>query len=101
MLELFTSLADWISYSVLGLEKATKLADAIHFFIEDTTKILFLLALMIYIIGFARSYVSPEEVRLWLTGRSRLTGYVLAASLGAITPVCSCSSVPLFIAVRL
>lgn len=98
MLELFTRLADWISYDLLSLEKETKLADAVHFFIEDTTKIFFLLALMIYIIGFARSFVSPEKVRVWLTGRSRFTGYVLAALLGAITPFCSCSSVPLFIA---
>lgn len=98
MFELFTSLANWMTYTVVGLEKTTKLADAIHFFIEDTIKIFFLLALMIYIIGFARSYVSPEKVRLWLTGKSRFTGYVLAALLGAITPFCSCSSVPLFIA---
>lgn len=98
MLELFTDLATWLTYSVFALERGTKLADAVHFFIEDTTKIFFLLALMIYIIGFARSYVSPEKVRVWLTGKSRLTGYVLAALLGVVTPFCSCSSVPLFIA---
>lgn len=98
MLEIFTDLADWATYTVMGLEKSTKLADAVHFFIEDTSKIFFLLAVMIYLIGFARSFVSPEKVRLWLTGKSRMTGYVLAALLGAITPFCSCSSVPLFIA---
>lgn len=98
MLELFTHLATWLTYGVLALEKDTKLADAVHFFIEDTTKIFFLLALVIYIIGFVRSYVSPEKVRAWLIGKSRLTGYVLAALLGAVTPFCSCSSVPLFIA---
>ncbi|HEX2753047.1 MAG TPA: permease [Alphaproteobacteria bacterium] len=98
MLELFTKLADWTAYRLLSLEKETKLADAVHFFVEDTTKIFFLLAGMIYIIGFGRSYVSPEKVRVWLTGKSRFTGYVLAALLGALTPFCSCSSVPLFIA---
>lgn len=98
MLKIFTLLADAVAYDLFGLEKGTKLADAVHFFIEDTTKIFFLLALMIYLIGFARSYVSPEKVRLWLTGKTRFTGYVLAALLGAITPFCSCSSVPLFIA---
>jgi len=98
MLEFFTHLADWMAYGLFSLEKGTKLADAVHFFIEDTTKIFFLLALMIYIIGLARSYVSPEKVRVWLTGKSRFTGYILAALLGAVTPFCSCSSVPLFIA---
>ena len=98
MLEMFTRLSDWATYTVMGLDKTTKLADAVHFFIEDTSKIFFLLAVMIYLIGFARSFVSPEKVRLWLTGKSRITGYILASFLGAITPFCSCSSVPLFIA---
>ncbi len=98
MLEVFARFADGVAFDLLSLERGTKLADAVHFFIEDTSKIFFLLAVMIYIIGFLRSYVSPEKVRSWLTGKSRLTGYVLAALLGAITPFCSCSSVPFFIA---
>ncbi|MFA7277033.1 MAG: permease [Pseudobdellovibrionaceae bacterium] len=98
MLEIFTHLANWFTYHVLAIDKGTRLADAVHFFVEDTSKIFFLLALMIYILGFARSYVSPEKARSWLTGKTRMTGYILAAMLGAITPFCSCSSVPLFIA---
>lgn len=98
MLELFTKLADVITYQALSLPPETKLSGAVHFFIEDTTKIFFLLAAMIYAIGFGRSFVSPEKVRLWLTGQSRFMGYLLAALLGAVTPFCSCSSVPLFIA---
>ncbi len=98
MFETFTQLADFATYTLAGLERGTKAADALHFFIEDTSKIFVLLAVMIYVIGFGRSFVSPEKVRLWLTGKSRATGYVLAALLGAVTPFCSCSSVPLFIA---
>lgn len=98
MLDLFTKLADVLTYHSLNLEHENKLANAIHFFIEDTSKIFFLLAVMIYVIGFGRSFVSPEKVRLWLTGKSRFTGYVFAVMLGALTPFCSCSSVPLFIA---
>lgn len=98
MFEIFTKLADLVAYTIFNLDKETKLADAVHFFVEDTAKIFFLLAVMIYIIGFGRSFVSPEKVRAWLTGKSRFTGYVLAALLGAVTPFCSCSSVPLFIA---
>ena len=41
MLELFTKLADVIAYDALNLTRETKLADAMHFFIEDTTKIFF------------------------------------------------------------
>jgi hypothetical protein len=50
MLELFTKLADVITYDALGLAQETKLADAVHFFIEDTTKIFFLLAVMIHLV---------------------------------------------------
>lgn len=98
MLELFSRFADWITYDLLSFDKDGSLAGALHFFIEDSTKIFFLLALMIYLIGLARSFVSPAKVRLWLTDKPRFAGYILAALLGAITPFCSCSSVPLFIA---
>lgn len=98
MFKIFTKIADIITYDTLNLVRGTKLADTVHFFIEDTTKIFFLLAAMIYLISFSRSFVSPEKVRAWLTGKSRFTGYFLAVLLGAITPFCSCSSVPLFIA---
>ena len=43
MFEVFTDLATWLVVDVFGLSKATKLGDALHFFIEDTTKIFFLL----------------------------------------------------------
>lgn len=98
MFAIFTHLADWLAYGVLGLHASDRLGQAVHFFIEDTAKIFFLLASMVYLIGFARSFVSPEKVRSWLSGKSRMTAYVLAALLGAVTPFCSCSSVPLFIA---
>ncbi|WP_156950821.1 hypothetical protein [Terasakiella pusilla] len=43
MFEFFTWLADVLTYDIMGIERATKLADAVHFFIEDTSKIFFLL----------------------------------------------------------
>jgi hypothetical protein len=50
------------------------------------------------LVGFFHLWVSPEKVRVWLEGKSRLYAYVLSVLLGAITPFCSCSSIPLFIA---
>ena len=97
MLEMFTHLADWATYDLAGLERATKAADALHFFIEDTTKIFFLLVVIVFVMGLFRSMLAPERVRGYIEGRSRTVGYGLAAVLGAVTPFCSCSSVPLFI----
>lgn len=84
-------------YGLAGLDESTRLGDAVHFFFYDTMKILLLVSGMIFVIGMFRASVSPERIRSALTGKRALTGYLLAAAFGAITPFCSCSSVPLFI----
>lgn len=95
---IFTILADTIVYGLFGLTPESKLADSLHFFIEDVTKILVLVVILIYLIGLARASMNIERVRDYLQGRHRLLGYFLAAVFGAITPFCSCSSIPLFLA---
>lgn len=97
MFEVFTRLADWTAYRLLGLTPNTKLADAVHFFVEDTTKIFALLIVVVFVMGLFRTLLSPEKVRGYIEGKSRGVGYALAVVLGAVTPFCSCSSVPLFI----
>lgn len=52
---------------------------------------------MIFLITTLRSFFSAEQTRSWLGGKREGVGNVLAASLGIITPFCSCSAVPLFI----
>lgn len=84
-------------YGLAGLNESTRLGSSVHFFFYDTVKILLLVSGMIFVIGMFRASVSPERIRSILTGKHALTGYVLAAAFGAITPFCSCSSVPLFI----
>ncbi len=98
MLEIFTKLADWSAYDLLNLAPETHLAEAVHFFVEDTTKIFFLVTVLMLLVGFFRSWISAEKVRHWLEGKPKWLAYFLAVCLGAITPFCSCSSIPLFIA---
>jgi len=43
------------------------------------------------------SYFTPERTRALLAGRSEGAANVMAATLGIVTPFCSCSAVPLFI----
>lgn len=93
----FTWLADQLVYMFLGLSPDTKLGGGLHFFIEDITKILVLLVVMIYIIGLIRAGLPVERIRTFLSGKNRLVSYILAALLGAVTPFCSCSSIPLFL----
>lgn len=96
MLEWFTQLADWLTFSVMGLAPEENISKSIHFFIEDTSKILVLLVLLIYAISFVRATLNPEKVRYYLQGKNRFLGYLLGSSFGAVTPFCSCSSIPLF-----
>jgi uncharacterized protein len=88
---------DVVIYDLTGLDPATRLGSAVHFFFYDTTKILLLIAGLIFVISLARSSVPPERVRDLIVGRHVAVGFLLAAAFGAITPFCSCSSVPLFI----
>ncbi len=98
MLKVFTTLADWLTYGVFGMEPGSHLAESAHFFIEDVTKIYALLLVLIYVIGFLRAGLNTEKIRVHLEGKHRFIGYVLAALFGAVTPFCSCSSIPLFLA---
>lgn len=97
MFEIFTRLADIAAYDVLSLSADSRLGAAVHFFVEDTAKIFFLLVAIIFVMGLFRSVLSPEKVRVILEGKPRGLTYGLAVLLGAVTPFCSCSSVPLFI----
>ncbi len=92
-------LADWLVYSVFGVQAGSKLGDALNFFIFDTIKIFILLLILIYIITFIRSFFPPEKIREILARKkgNMFLGHVLAALLGIVTPFCSCSAVPLFI----
>lgn len=97
MLKGFTYLANWLTYNVLGFSEGNKAGDAVAFFLEDIPKMFFLLAVMIYIIGYVRAGVDAKKIRDFLSGRNRFVCYFLAAALGALTPFCSCSSIPLFL----
>ncbi|MEG1838659.1 MAG: permease [Bacteroidaceae bacterium] len=90
--------ADWLIYGVFGLDATTHLGVAANFFFYDTIKILILLFLISAIMGVVNAYFPIDRLRIFLTTR-RLYGfqYFFASVFGAITPFCSCSSIPLFI----
>ncbi|HEX9626901.1 MAG TPA: permease [Acidiferrobacterales bacterium] len=93
---MFDALADLLVYRVLGLAD-TPFGAAAHFFVMDVTKILVLLTLVIYAMGLLRALLSPERVREFIRRRSNVGARFMAVGLGAVTPFCSCSSIPLFI----
>ena len=83
--------------SLFPFERETRLGGALQFFFYDTPKVLLLLAGIVFVMGMVNSYFTPERTRALLAGRSEGVANVMAASLGVVTPFCSCSAVPLFI----
>jgi len=90
-------LANWLTYNVFHLSAKTILAESVNFFIYDSIKIFILLSVIIFIVSIIRSFLPPEKIRHMLSRKNRYLGNVLAATLGIITPFCSCSAVPLFL----
>lgn len=90
--------ADWLVFSIIGLDNETAFGSAVIFFVYDSIKILLLLFLISALMGIVNAYFPVERLRNYLSSH-RLYGlqYLLASLFGAITPFCSCSSIPLFI----
>ncbi len=82
---------------VLGLSVQDQLGGSIHFFVYDVVKIFILLSVLIFTISYVQSFFPPERTKKILGGYRGITGNILGALLGTVTPFCSCSSIPLFI----
>lgn len=95
MIETF---ADWLVYTLFGLSPDTHWGSTVHFFFYDSIKITILLFVISVVMGIVNAYFPIDRLRNWLASR-KLYGleYFFAAVFGAITPFCSCSSIPLFI----
>lgn len=100
MVDIFSPLqwiADKLTYEVFGITPATHLAASVNFIIYDVLKIFVLLSVMIFAVSYLRTYITPEKTRKVLGGKTGLRYHLIASLIGAVSPFCSCSSVPLFI----
>lgn len=89
-----------LSEAVVGLlpvARDSHLGGALQFFCYDTPKVLLLLIGVVFVMGIVHTFISPERTRAMLSGRRLGIGNAMAATLGIVTPFCSCSAVPLFI----
>ncbi|NMW20846.1 MAG: permease [Chlorobiaceae bacterium] len=96
---LYSNLEWFATFSLqfTGITKASRFGDAFYFFIYEVPKVLLLLTGVVFVMGIVHTFVSPERTRAMLSGRRTGVGNVMAATLGIVTPFCSCSAVPLFI----
>jgi uncharacterized membrane protein YraQ (UPF0718 family) len=98
MFDWIQNFADWLIFGIFQIGKDTHLGTALNFFVYDTLKILILLFLIVFLMGIINAYFPIDKLKEFLN-RKKLYGleYLFASIFGAITPFCSCSSVPLFI----
>jgi len=87
----------WVLENAFGLSITSKVGEVIHFFIFATLEIFALMTIIILAIGLLRSFINPVKLKERLGKVGTFPSHVLASLLGAITPFCSCSSVPVFI----
>lgn len=89
--------AEYMTYGLFQISRESKLGDAVSFFIYDSIKIFFMLAVIIFAVSMIRTYFPPERTKKLLSQKRELFGNIMAALLGIVTPFCSCSAVPVFI----
>ncbi len=90
--------ANWLTFSVFNIEQGSHLGNSVQFFIYDILKIFLLMLVITHFMSVLRYYLPIEKLRDFLI-KKKLYGldYFFATIFGAITPFCSCSSIPLFI----
>jgi len=91
-------LIDYLIYELIGLNPESHLGTSVNFFFYDTIKILILLFLISSLMGVVNAYFPIDRLRNYLNTK-KMYGlqYFLASLFGAVTPFCSCSSIPLFL----
>ncbi|MFH1222388.1 MAG: permease [Candidatus Micrarchaeota archaeon] len=96
-MELLEQFAYWLIYEIIKIKQGDALGEALVFFVADIIKVFLLLAVISFLVGVVRTFVTQKRIGKLLGGRKEGIGNVLAALLGIPTPFCSCSAVPLFI----
>tara|TARA_B100001057_G_C22734233_1_gene905110 strand:+ start:55 stop:1041 length:987 start_codon:yes stop_codon:yes gene_type:complete len=67
--------------------------EALGMFAFLATELTILFIVISYLVGVLQLFITPEKIQSILSSKNG-KGYVVAALLGAITPFCSCSTIP-------
>ena len=71
------------------------LVTAGEFFLEIAGELILIFVAVSFLIGLLTEYLPPSRIRDFLAGRFLWVQYLFGAALGALTPFCSCSTVPI------
>lgn len=91
------NIADFVVFELFHIWNS-HLAQALNFFIYDTIKIFLLLVLIVNLMTLINHFLPIEKIREFLAkNKFYWFDYFLSSIFGAITPFCSCSSIPMFV----
>ncbi len=96
-MQVFKLIADRLVIDVFRMSPSSHWGGSLHFFIEDTLKIFVMVVFMIYAVGVLRAGMNLTNIRQRIEKMPKVLAYPLSAIFGAITPFCSCSSIPFFL----
>jgi uncharacterized protein len=77
-----------MSPEIIGMAK-----EAANMFAFLATELVILFLVVSYLVGILQEFLTPAKIQSILSSRNG-KGYFIAALLGAITPFCSCSTIP-------
>ncbi|WP_440876570.1 permease [Thalassotalea sp. PLHSN55] len=69
------------------------IADTLQMFAFLAVELTLLFLLISYLVGVLQEYIPPSKIQSILSSKKG-KGYIIAGFLGAITPFCSCSTIP-------
>jgi len=92
------NLVEYLFHNLFGLAQDTLLFASATFFVYDVIKIFILLSVLIFFASYVQSYFTPERTQKILSKYHGIGANIIGALLGTVTPFCSCSSIPIFIA---
>ena len=73
------------------------LATAGQFFVVIAGELILLFVGITFLVGLLQAYIPEERIRSVLAGRRQGVGNVIGATFGALTPFCSCSTIPILL----
>lgn len=68
---------------------------AFFFFVYIMIELTILFLAITFMVGIIREYVPPDKIRNALTRKRQGMGNIIGAGFGAVTPFCSCSTIPI------
>lgn len=73
------------------------LLSAGEFFLVIAGELILLFIAVSFLVGLIHAYVPEEKIRKTLTGKKKMSGTFFGGLFGAMTPFCSCSTIPILV----